>query len=58
MKHAKKLPTLNVMSKNAAVYADAMRLYGVTPVAHWMRISGRSLALALQAARLANTNGF
>jgi hypothetical protein len=45
-------PTLNVMSKNAAVYADAMRIHGVFPVAQWMRVSGRSLALALQAVRL------
>jgi hypothetical protein len=58
MKHAEKIPLLAIMSKNAAVYADAMRLYGVTPVAHWMRVSGCSLALALQAVRLANAGGF
>jgi hypothetical protein len=51
MKYA---PQRYAMSNSAAVYADAMRVYGVAHVAHWMRISGHSLTLALQAVRLAH----
>jgi hypothetical protein len=47
-------PQLYAMSNSAAVYADAMRVYGVSTVAQWMRISGHSLELALKAARLAH----